>query len=511
MAVVLRWLAVLTVSLGALIVGLFRIDVPYPWADESATVIAVQRSWSGLLILSGGIDAPLVPYYLLTKAWVSMLPGLPVLVAARSLSAVAGALTLTCLVPIVARKNGLALAVTSSVLLIAMPAFTRYSQDARPYALFALTATASWLAWLTWRRPDQSQAGRWAKVRDTLPYLASLAVLAMSDLFGLFHWVAQGLAELTTPGLASAVRRRRVLWAAAVMISALVLTSFVVVLAALRGHGPTADHGTDYHDFVYTYGDAINVEAPYASAWLLTALAVVAVISPVCGSWVRRRYSEVTRIAGVWFAVPVAFNFALALVYPNLLRARYLHPALVPLAVLAAVGLFVLAEALMRLLKRTGPQLLGAALAAAVTVGSIAGLLALNQPAQVVLRDPAGHGNDFAPALRLLDDRLAANPDLPLIASGRTGAAILLVVRHDLGARNLAFVLRGKSAVVWPAARRSATVLASLAGKSTVIWLLTKAIAPEPPTTAPDVLGGSGFVIGSVADCGDWWVVDLQR
>ncbi|HEY3410244.1 MAG TPA: hypothetical protein VGK53_18910, partial [Propionicimonas sp.] len=63
------------VTLVAFGVTLFRIGVPSPWVDEAVTVLVVRRPWSGITALLPGADAPLVPYYLLAKAWAGMLSG----------------------------------------------------------------------------------------------------------------------------------------------------------------------------------------------------------------------------------------------------------------------------------------------------------------------------------------------------------------------------------------------------------------------------------------------------
>lgn len=515
-----RQLALVLVTLIALAVGLFRIEVPFPWADEAATVIALQRSWPDLLILFNGMDAPLTAYYLMTKAWVGLLPGVPVLVAARSLSALAAALTVACLFSVVVRKGGLALALTSSAFLISMPAFTRYAQEARPYASFAFAAGLSWLAWVTWRRPDQRLSSGpsptqprspSAGFRDSLPYLTSLVALVVVDIFGFFQWCAQVVAELTAPGLSGRSRRKRLLWISGVMGLALVISAYVVVLATLRGHGPPRTGLLDLRSLGYVYLKMVNVEAPYSSAWSLTALAAVAVAAVLALPWARVRYSELVRITAIWLVVPIVSSFGLAFVRPNLLRARYLHPMTAPLAVLAAVGVFILAELIFRLLKSWRLELLGVALSAALTLGAIGAQVVVNDPAQWRLRAPAGHRNDFASALQLVQAELQADPQAQLVAGGRTGAAILTVTDSGLGQRNIGYTLKQKSSSVWPVLRSPRAVSTSLAGSSRVVWLLTKGASVQAPSAVPTILEGHGFTLISVADKGDWWVAVLER
>ena len=58
----------LGVAAATLIMMIWGLGRPALWLDESASVIATQRSWAGLWVLLGGTDAPLVPYYALLKA-----------------------------------------------------------------------------------------------------------------------------------------------------------------------------------------------------------------------------------------------------------------------------------------------------------------------------------------------------------------------------------------------------------------------------------------------------------
>src|SRR3712207_8163256 len=47
---------------------LWGVDRPALWLDESASVVATQRTWADLWVLLRAADAPLVPYYALLKA-----------------------------------------------------------------------------------------------------------------------------------------------------------------------------------------------------------------------------------------------------------------------------------------------------------------------------------------------------------------------------------------------------------------------------------------------------------
>ena len=60
-----RW-AVGTAVVSAVLLA-WDLGRPALWLDESASVVATQRSWPNVVRLLHGPDAPLVPYYVLLK------------------------------------------------------------------------------------------------------------------------------------------------------------------------------------------------------------------------------------------------------------------------------------------------------------------------------------------------------------------------------------------------------------------------------------------------------------
>ena len=57
----------LGMAVATLMMMVWGLGGPALWLDESASVIATQRTWAGLWLLLSGTDAPLVPYYALLK------------------------------------------------------------------------------------------------------------------------------------------------------------------------------------------------------------------------------------------------------------------------------------------------------------------------------------------------------------------------------------------------------------------------------------------------------------
>lgn len=182
---------------------------PSLWSDELATWGAVRLDWSQLFRLTGRVDAVLLPYFVLEKAWTAVagtsdaalrLPSAAAMTAAAALIAVLGARIADWRVGVFA---GLAFAF--------VPSTARYAQEARPYALVVLFAVLATLLLVRWiERPG---------VRWGLMYALAIACL------GAFHLVA--LLLLLAHAVAARPRFRAWAgWAACGVIPLLPLVAF---------------------------------------------------------------------------------------------------------------------------------------------------------------------------------------------------------------------------------------------------------------------------------------------
>ena len=145
----------------ALAIFLWRIGAPMAWTDEGVTYVTLQRSWSHLLLLWQGSDAPLLPYYVLAKAWTDTLVafGLPYSIELiRSFSAVLAAVAAVLVYLLVARHGGRATGLVAAAVFIAMPGVNRYAQEARPYALLMAASALAWWAFDRWNSADDPTA-----------------------------------------------------------------------------------------------------------------------------------------------------------------------------------------------------------------------------------------------------------------------------------------------------------------------------------------------------------------
>lgn len=488
-------LGTVVVFTAALLVVLIGIERPAAWMDEAATMLAVRRSWHGLGALLDGADAPMVPYYALVKVWLRFCGPLPELVAIRLLSAVAAALTAAILFVFVERRAGWRAAAVASAVLVSLPGFVRFGQEARPYALLMLTVTASWLAWgeHRWASAAGHSFARWAVV---IGYPLAAAASLVTSLFAAFHWPAQLAAVVTARGRS----RRQVVVVALSLCAAGLMAAMPAWQASQHGTGPQRIGSTGPLDQLAIVVLTVQAEpGQWVLAAFLTGLAVVGIVG------VRRvgRASEQELVAASlwWLVVPTVLSLVIVIWRPGLLQARYFVAGLVPLSVLSAIGLVAIVRGLQS--RRW----------LAVAAGGALGVLvvALGLPAQLSVRDSDGHDPSTPKLAAIIDAASAVHPGTPLLAAGRV-SAVLMANRPDLAARNIGVRVDPDSTEVWLVPVPRKVVAVRLAGHQELIWVASAPgpVAP-PPQQLPPELRGSGFRMVSYEQVATWFVVELQR
>lgn len=113
--------------------------------DESATVVAVRQSASGLWRYIR-LDPALGPYYLLLKPWAEVSTS-HLWLRLPSVAAMALAVTVTFL--LVRRSVDAVAGILAALAMVSLPMIARYGQDARPYAFALLACVIAVYAW--WR------------------------------------------------------------------------------------------------------------------------------------------------------------------------------------------------------------------------------------------------------------------------------------------------------------------------------------------------------------------------
>ncbi|MFI7597707.1 glycosyltransferase family 39 protein [Actinoplanes sp. NPDC049681] len=191
------------------------------WRDEHATWWAASQPVRDLGRLTGTVDAVLYPYYLFMHGWIRLFGDAEATL--RLPSAIFMALAAAVLALLGRRLFDAPTGLVAGLLLPAVPAISRYGQEARPYAMAMLASVSA--VFLLLRALERPTVWRWAAY--------ALAVVWV----GYSHIVAlMALAAHLVVVLPAARDRRRILagWSAAVL--AALLAVLPLVLAGQRQH-----------------------------------------------------------------------------------------------------------------------------------------------------------------------------------------------------------------------------------------------------------------------------------
>jgi hypothetical protein len=442
----------------------WQLSGPALWMDESASVVATQRTWPNLWLLLQGSDAPLVPYYVVLKA----LTGLGVHVDSglwlhpevmyRWPSVVAVAVAVWVLITWLARTQSPQLAFGTAFALLATSSFSRYGQEARPYALVLMLAVLSTAIWarLVSERSWRPVAWLWI-----CGYAVSIALMT------LLHTLAASLlaAHLVAALVAPARGRRRPTFVKTALGGALGVLAVlkVVLIGTANGAGATAWPALTWPHLWLAWLSLFTTDRhPWLWAGPVVALAGLGLTrlrSP--------RYGFIARLALCWAAVPPLVLLPLLFRRHNLLLGRYLLFTLPGWAILAGLGVATIAEVTRRLVTRGLRRLPGRGTARGAVRGEWS----------VALRLP-GVGSIMHTGL-----------------TGRKGAVldrILDAVAHALRPRTLRLRVR----LAWTAWL--------VAGAVTAGVLAATAHAQDPGLTAVRAPGGHTANIRPVLDAANW-------
>ncbi len=291
------------------------------WLDELVTVSLLDRGFGDVLREVPRTEATPYLYYVVAWAWSSVF-GLGE-VGLRSLSALAGTLTVPVAfgagAVLVSRRTGL----VATALVAVNPFLVWYSQEARSYALLALLCAVSVLAF-----------GH--ALRGSVPWLAGWAVVSAlaiaTHYFAVFVVVAEAAWLFTQAGPS---RRRTLL---ACLVPAATVLLHVPLVQAQRGNGE-AVAGSSLAARVV--GIPKNLVVGYSFPAEALGSAVAALLVLVGAALVLRLSTEERRgalVAASLAAAAVLTPVVLALAGVDFLTARNAIAAVVPAAVCLGAG-----------------------------------------------------------------------------------------------------------------------------------------------------------------------------
>jgi mannosyltransferase len=371
-AVHLAWAVPALLMLGLGLLGLSSAGL---WGDELFTWGVLQLSWADFRELSTEFDTALMPYYLLMRGWIALAGDsdaalrLPSVLAAAAAAGVVGRLGTRMATPLAGLFAGL--------VFVAVPAMTRYAQEARPYMIAVFAAALATLALLR------------VTERPTLWRLAGYA--AAVAFVGLAHLIA--LALIVAHGVWLATVRRDLLlrWAAAVAVGVLPVLPLI-----WYGFGQRNSIGwianSDYRQlqvFVSSVFGTLSVAATVLALGLLGISRQARLLPYV-----------------FWATVPPAVLYVAGLMFGSVWLSRYMLFVVPAWALLAAVTLV------------RGP-VVGA-------IGVIAVLAAVSIPIQKQWREPAGHNLASKQAAAIISERYQPGD---VVVYGVTGPGQILATR----------------------------------------------------------------------------------
>ncbi len=323
-----RWTLLLPPAVLALLGSALLLRRPSLWYDELFTAHVARVPLDRLLdaVRTGEgtagylVDVPPsynAPYYLVVHGWLALTRQEPGETSLRVLSLLAAVAAVALLTRAVARLGGTAAGVTAGLLAATNPLVLEYSVEARGYGLAMLATAGTALGLARWL-----DGGRlWAY---------GLGATAA----GLAHWFALPVvAGLALAGLL--LRRRAALPLLAITALAALPALALVALATAQ------DDGGVTTGWIGDTGGAVpwlSLRAWTRDSALLLAATLAACLTGLVAGREDGRARRTAVVGACWVALPLLVVTLAELVRPVFVP-RYLLPALLGLAVLAAVGL----------------------------------------------------------------------------------------------------------------------------------------------------------------------------
>ena len=352
------------------------------WVDEGFEAVMVCERPASRMLLQGSYGCSPAPLFSMAQRLVirSVEPlGLSMRVSYRVLSMGAATLALLVLLAGLQHRLGLAAALVAFATLAGDPGFHHYAEQGRAYITWVMSTAVLVIATAEMH------------VRDTMRLRTRLGLLLGAGLL---------IGMSATPGCGQAAMAFAAFWAlqrwgrpaaplgrkamAALAVGAIAIVALDVHYwsgSICRGWGGADDMGLDFRASQDAWAMLANAASPLWGpgggpwAWALRALLAAGVVGPV---WLWRRRATAGQAQRYALALWAIALLQLVIVVPvalGLIASRYLFLprmfifALVPRAVLTAIGLCVVLELVRRRASRWAAGVAWAAGAAACVLG----------------------------------------------------------------------------------------------------------------------------------------------
>ncbi|MDQ4070085.1 MAG: glycosyltransferase family 39 protein [Actinomycetota bacterium] len=256
------------------------------------------------------------PYYAVVRLWLALTPFGPDEVGLRLLSLVASVAAAAVFTRAVTRLAGRRTGLIAGLVLAANPFVVAYAGEARGYALALLATAVTALGLARWL--DGERGG--------------LAVYGAAAAAGLAHWFAL-LVPAAFAVAALLIRRRSALPLVGATVLAMVPALGLLAIVVANGVGGSGA------EWIRDAGLGVPLKVLRSWTGGHAALLVAMAVAVVAGAASARRADGTARVVGLcWAVLPVVAVTAAQVIRPVYVD-RYLLPAAMGLAVLAALGL----------------------------------------------------------------------------------------------------------------------------------------------------------------------------
>lgn len=292
------------------------------WLDEQVTIDVVRRPLGALppVLLSG--DPAIAPYYFAMWPWHLVSDSVFWM---RFPSALAMAAATALLFGWVRRRVSLPAGLSVSLVFVCMAPFTRYAQEARPYAFAVLFAVIATILWDNAARRPRVGLGSLAA------YVGALILLGLSNALAL----ALVLGHLTGAVL---IRNRRKALAATAMSAVVAMALLMPFLLLARNQRPNKT-------FKLNWDTATSLVGFPGGSSALTLVLMALAITAVAASRRRPEYRIPAVVGLSWWLVPSGTLLIAGFALDKVTQVPRYYVAFVPgLALAAGIGLALLIE-----------------------------------------------------------------------------------------------------------------------------------------------------------------------
>lgn len=283
------------------IVSSININGPSFWADEAATISAIQRPLGDLFGLLGTIDAVHGLYYFLMHFWAAIFGTTEA--ALRIPSALGLVVANVALVRYLATTHSHLLAAVTGVVFAFLPGLTWAGNEGRSSSFVVTCSVITTVQLLRWAQ----FGGR----RKLLPYL----VFSVLGIYFNLMFVFLLISHLAMAVLWKAHTRRLV----ATTLAASLILALPLILVGISQQKQVnwLDEYSDeqIRDMVL---HSQFFRGPELDAWILLALCTVLIVMGACGPYRRMALTGV-----LWFVIPLATFMILHLLGKHLYLPRY--------------------------------------------------------------------------------------------------------------------------------------------------------------------------------------------